>query len=156
MSFVLSSKKPLARRDGDPLIKLLDPDRGPLQALEDQNLAKLGDALLNFIYSLSLSQARGRADGRKIPNNLLAKALEMCRHSSLTPRRSDKHRKGDIVEAIFAYAWLTGILDVRESAEYLASASGTEGGELDREGYSRGLAEILDRILNSSGVPEDE
>jgi hypothetical protein len=156
MSFVLSSKKPLARRDGDPLSELIDPDQGPLQAFNDRNLSKLGDALLNLIYSLSLSQVRGRADGRKIPNNLLAKALEICRHSSLTPRRSDKHRKGDIVEAIFAYAWLIGILDIRESAEYLAVVGRGEDDELDREGYSRGLAELLDQILTSSGVPEDE
>ncbi|MBU7004772.1 MAG: hypothetical protein HXS50_04345 [Theionarchaea archaeon] len=156
MSFVLSSKKPSDRRSGYALNNLIDPEQGPLQAVDDRHLAKLGDALVNFIYSLSLSHIKSRPDGRKIPNKILARALSMCNHRSITPARSDKHRKGDIVEAIFAYGWLVGIIDIRESAEFLASSGDGEEGELDGEGYSRGLAELLDLILTESGVPEDE
>jgi hypothetical protein len=153
---VLSSKKPSDRRSENALNNLIDPEQGPLQAVDDRHLAKLGDALVNFIYSLSLSQIKCRPEGRKIPNKILAKALQISKHRSITPSRSDKHRKGDIVEAIFAYGWLTGTVDIRESAEFLASSGRGEDGEVDGEAYSRGLAELLDRILTESGVPEDE
>jgi len=156
MSFVLSSKRPSVRHGSDPLEKLVDRRRGPLQVLDDRHLSKLGDALLNLIYSLSLSQASGRPDGKKIPNKTLARALTISNHRSIIPGRSDKHRKGDIVEAIFAYGWLTGLIDIRESAEFLANSGSAHKGELELEGYARGLAALLDQILVESGVPEDE
>lgn len=126
----------------------------PAEAFRDQKLAKLGDALLNLIYSLSLSQIRGRADGGKIANRVLARAMDESRHRSLVPKGSDKHIRGDLVEAIFAYAWLRGFLDIRECADHLAGGIDADGVRGEEE-LSVGLAGLIDRILTDLGIPED-
>lgn len=148
-------KKPWDRRVGEALEELIDPTKNPLEAFNDNKLAKLGDALMNFIYSLSLSHRQGIADGRKVPNLILAKALDSARHRDLVPKRSDKHRKGDIVEAIFAYAWLKRMFDIREASVFLARRHQTKENGLDLEGYAKALAEFLNQILIEMGIPED-
>jgi hypothetical protein len=37
----------------------------------------------------------------------------------LIPPRRDKHGKGDIAEALFAYAWLEGKVSIEEAVEIL-------------------------------------
>jgi hypothetical protein len=154
MSYVPSLRRPWARSGVISPSKLIDESTDPADAFRDRKLSKLGDALLNLIYSLSLSQIRGRADGGKIANSILARAMDESRHRSLVPKGSDKHIRGDLVEAIFAYAWLRELLDIRECADYLAGKAGTDG-KPDDEEISMGLAELLDRILAELGIPED-
>ena len=86
----------------DPLRRLVAEFGDPVEAFGDHRLSKLGDALLNFIYSLSLSVHGGVPEGKKIPNSVLAKAVESSRYRGIVPKRSDRHRKGDLVEAIFS------------------------------------------------------
>ncbi len=140
----------------DPLRRLVAEFGDPIEAFGDHRLSKLGDALLNFIYSLSLSVHGGVPEGKKIPNSVLAKAVESSRYRGIVPKRSDRHRKGDLVEAIFAYAWLKGLFDVRGAAEFLADRHQARDGPLDLEAYSIALSELMDRMLADMGVPEDE
>jgi hypothetical protein len=154
MSYVPSLRRPWARSGVVSPSKLIDESMDPAEAFRDQKLAKLGDALLNLIYSLSLSQIRGRADGGKIANRVLARAMDESRHRSLVPKGSDKHIRGDLVEAIFAYAWLRGFLDIRECADHLAGGIDADGVRGEEE-LSVGLAGLIDRILTDLGIPED-
>ena len=154
MISVPSLRKPSVRPGHTSWKSLIDGIRSPAQAFGNQNLSKLGDALLNLIYSLSLSQIRGRPDGAKIPNRTLARAIDESHHRSLIPKGSDKHIRGDLVEAIFAYAWLKGLLDIRECADFLSSSNRQEGRAED-EGFSKALAELLDTLLLKMGIPED-
>ena len=147
-------RRPSVRPGHTPRTSLIDGIKSPAQAFGDQRLSKLGDALLNLIYSLSLSQIHGRPDGAKIPNRTLARAMDESRHRSLVPKGSDKHIRGDLVEAIFAYAWLKGLLDIRECADFLSSGDHQEGRAGD-EGFSKALAELLDTLLLKMGIPED-
>ena len=139
----------------DSLGKLIDRSKNPAQSFSDKKLSKLGDALLNFIYSLNLSMSQGVATGAKIPNRILAKAIESSRHKNLIPRRSDKHRKGDLVEAIFAYAWLEGRLDINESIKFIDVGMDAGRETLDPENYARALGQLMDKILDEMGIPED-
>lgn len=141
-----------AKIKGDRYRHLIDESASPEQIVEDKNLSKLGDTLLNFLYSLSLSVSHGTPEGRKIPNRILAKAISGSRHSSMIPRRSDKHRKGDVVESIFAYAWLRGELNIRESIDFLHSITGDD---FTTEEYAVALGQLLDKTLNEMGIPED-
>ncbi|WP_297513846.1 ribonuclease III family protein [Thermococcus sp.] len=85
----------------------------------DKGLAKFGDSLLNFAFSLALSEYLGRPTGERVPNASLALALEMSGLRKLAPPRSDKHVRGDVAEAIFAYAWLEGLITIDEAARII-------------------------------------
>ncbi|AHL21957.1 ribonuclease III family protein [Thermococcus nautili] len=85
----------------------------------DKGLAKFGDSLLNFAFSLALSEYLGRPTGERVPNASLSIALEMSGLRKLAPPRSDKHARGDVAEAIFAYAWLEGIITIDEAARII-------------------------------------
>ncbi|ASI99780.1 ribonuclease III family protein [Thermococcus celer] len=85
----------------------------------DKGLAKLGDSLINCTFSLALSEYLGRPTGERVPNASLSVALELAGLRHVIPPRADKHGKGDVAEAIFAYAWLEGRITVEEAAKIL-------------------------------------
>ena len=86
---------------------------------KDKGLSTLGDSLINFIYSLALSEFTGRPTGGRVPNSSLAIAIERAKLRHLVPPRTDKHGRGDIAEAIIAYAWLEGAFTIEEAVEVL-------------------------------------
>ena len=45
------------------------------QILTDRKLAQLGDAYINFVYSLALSQKKGKPSGAKVKGTALAEAM---------------------------------------------------------------------------------
>ena len=85
----------------------------------DRGLAKFGDSLLNFVFSLALSEYLGRPTGERVPNASLSVALELSGLRHLVPPRTDKHGKGDIAEALFAYAWLEGAITIEEASRII-------------------------------------
>ncbi|ASJ01725.1 ribonuclease III family protein [Thermococcus gorgonarius] len=85
----------------------------------DKGLSTLGDSLVNFIYSIALSGYTGKPTGGRVPNASLAIALERAGLRHLVPPRTDKHGKGDIAEAIMAYAWLEGVITIEECVRIL-------------------------------------
>ncbi len=88
----------------------------------DEDLAKLGDALVNLVYSLARSMAKDMPDGGRAPNEVLSNSLSEAGLRDLAPSRVDSHRLADIVEAIIAYAWLEGEMDIGEAAEILSES----------------------------------
>ncbi|WP_297438909.1 ribonuclease III family protein [Thermococcus sp.] len=85
----------------------------------DKGLSKLGDSLVNLMYSLALSEYLGRPTGERVPNASLAIALELSGLRGLVPPRTDKHGRGDIAEAVIAYAWLEGKITIEEAVEII-------------------------------------
>ena len=85
----------------------------------DKGLAKFGDSLLNFVFSLALSEYLGKPTGERVPNSSLALAIEMAGLRKLAPPRSDKHARGDVAEAILAYAWLEGVITIEEAVQLI-------------------------------------
>jgi type III secretion system FlhB-like substrate exporter len=85
----------------------------------DKGLSKLGDSLVNLMYSLALSEYLGEPTGERVPNASLAIALELSGLRGLVPPRTDKHGKGDIAEAVIAYAWLEGKITIEEAVEII-------------------------------------
>ncbi|WP_297550805.1 ribonuclease III family protein [Thermococcus sp.] len=85
----------------------------------DKGLAKFGDSLLNFVFSLALSEYLGKPTGERVPNSSLALAIEMAGLRKLAPPRSDKHARGDVAEAILAYAWLEGVITIEEAVQII-------------------------------------
>lgn len=99
--------------------KFLLKDSKPEEAFLDENLAKFGDALVNLIYSLARSVAKGEPDGAKVPNRVLSDALSESGLRDLAPPRSDRHELGDFAEAMIAYAWIENLIEIEEASEIL-------------------------------------
>jgi len=89
------------------------------EMLSDHELATLGDAYVNFLYSLYLSIKAGKPTGEKADNRTLSKALV---HSGLREQiasRVDRHKQADAAEALLVFAWLQGTTTITECLEIL-------------------------------------
>ena len=83
--------------------------------LDDHDLAALGDAYVNFVYSLALSMKLGKPVGRKVDSSTLALALRKADLRKLLPSRTDRHRQADAAESLIVYAWLIGEISIWET-----------------------------------------
>ena len=98
------------------------------KVLLDHKLAVLGDAYVNFIYSLAISNKSGEPSGKKVKGRILAEALKKSGLRSLLPSRMDRHTLADAAEALIIYAWIKGAFSLRESVKILSEAeNGVEG-----------------------------
>ncbi len=118
----------------------------PEEAFLDEDLAKLGDALVNLIYSLSKSLAQDKPGGARAPNRVLSEALTQAGLRNLAPSRVDRHRLGDVAEAIIAYAWLNENMSIEEAVDILSNS--LKGRNLEKrselfEGAEEGFKNIL-------------
>lgn len=110
------------------------------EVLNDSDLAALGDAYINFIYSLALSKVAGKPVGRKLNSLTLALALRKSDLRKFLPRRVDRHKQADAAEALIVYGWLLGAISIEESVKILAHE-----GEI-----TENLSELLRIILERS------
>jgi hypothetical protein len=93
--------------------------------LNDHKLANLGDAYVNFIYSLALSKKKGEATGTKVSGQILSQALKKARLREFLPKRTDRHAQGDAAEALIVYAWIQDAITIEESIMALSSSDNT-------------------------------
>jgi hypothetical protein len=89
------------------------------EVLADQKLAALGDAYVNFVYSLALSKRKGEPVGAKVDSRLLAEALRKAGLRSLLPSRIDRHKQADAAEALIVYAWMRDVMTIEEGVNIL-------------------------------------
>ena len=89
------------------------------EVLADQKLAALGDAYVNFVYSLALSKRKGEPVGAKVDNRLLAEALRKAGLRNLLPSRIDRHKQADAAEALIVYAWVQDAMTIEEGISIL-------------------------------------
>jgi len=98
------------------------------QVLTDKPLAALGDAYVNFVYSLALSKRIGKPKGKKMKGAPLAEAVRKAGLRESLPTRIDKHAISDAAEALLVYAWLNNIITLEESVEVLEKTDDLENG----------------------------
>ena len=108
--------------------------------LADHNLAALGDAFINFAYSLALSRRKGVPDGKKVKGSILAEALRRAGLRDYVPSSVSSHVLADAAEALLVYAWLQNCLTLEESVATL------EKNEDFTDGLSRLLLTARNRI----------
>jgi len=89
------------------------------EVLMDQKLASLGDAYVNFLYSLALSKKKGEPAGAKVEGRLLADAFKRAGLRKFLPSRIDRHKKADAAEALIVYAWIRGSMTMEEALKIL-------------------------------------
>ena len=90
------------------------------QVLVDRQLASLGDAYVNLVYSLALSKRKRRPYGVKVKGTTLAEALRKAGLRTLLPYRIDRHVISDAAEAVVVYAWLHNLLTLENSVQTIA------------------------------------
>jgi hypothetical protein len=91
------------------------------QIMNDKGLAKLGDNLVNFCYSLAKTLVLGCATGEKVRDSVLARAIRETSVYSHMNRRSDIGKAADAYEAIMAYLWMTNKITIPFMADSLAN-----------------------------------
>lgn len=90
------------------------------EILGDRDLASLGDAYVNFTYSLALSKMAGKPIGRKMAGIVLSEALRRTGMRRMLPHRMSRHEQANAAEALLAYGWLSGSISIRETVDILA------------------------------------
>ena len=101
---------------------LLQEDVELKHVLNNKTLAKFGDALINFLYSLAKSAVTREFCGEKVSDRSLAAAL---RETPLKPElrpRSTVDDLGDAVEAFCAYLWIKQLVSLEEMVDILSNA----------------------------------
>jgi len=82
--------------------------------LTSKDLAQFGDALLNFAYSLALTEKTGKPRGTRVPDKALAEAAVKAGLRKLLPRRVGRGDVANGLEALLAYSWLEETLTLEE------------------------------------------
>ena len=89
------------------------------EVLTDHKLATLGDAYVNFIYSVALSNRERHPVGAKVSSHILAEALKKAGLREFLPRRTDRHSQADAAEALIVYAWIQNLMSIEEGVDLL-------------------------------------
>ena len=113
------------------------------EVLADRDLASLGDAYINFAYSLALSKRTGKPLGVKVKGSVLAQALRNAGLREYLPSRMTKHALADAAEALIVYAWIRKAITLEEAVRIMAKNQESVGG------LTRLLVTVRDRITFS-------
>ncbi len=116
------------------------------ELLLDKDLAALGDAYINFIYSLAMSRKHGRPVGAKVNNQILADAVEKSGLRKLLPHRIDRHTRGNAAEALLVFAWLQDIHELDQCVKVLSKE-----GDL-----TQAFAALLRNVLEKLGAEHEQ
>lgn len=93
----------------------------------DKGLAKIGDGIVNFTYSVAksyyLTQSNSKKQivrtGEKVNKNILSKALKDADMKAFAKNRADSHDLANTLEAIIAYVWLKDWITIKEIIDIL-------------------------------------
>ena len=92
-----------------------------------KGLAKIGDELVNFVYSVAKSIYLTKSDSsnkvvltsKKVDKKILATALKEANMKQFAKNRADAHDLADTVEAIIGYVWLSKKMQIKELIDFL-------------------------------------
>ena len=98
------------------------PDEEQKHVLNNKRLAKFGDALINFLYSVAKSVVTGDFCGEKVSDRSLASALRETSLKEALRSRRTVDDLGDAVEAYCAYLWIKQYVSMDEMIDVLINA----------------------------------
>jgi hypothetical protein len=111
------------------------------EVLLDKDLAKIGDALVNFVFSLAVSNKMKRPRNIRVSSLTLSNALKKSGLRELLPHRIDRHDQADAVEALIMHAWITNLFSLSELLQILESEASNPV-----DAFSKLLREITQAI----------
>ncbi|TMI17553.1 hypothetical protein E6H33_02030 [Candidatus Bathyarchaeota archaeon] len=91
--------------------------------LTDAGLAQFGDSLLNFAYSIALTETTGRPRGTKVQDKILADAAARAGLRKLLPRRVGRGDVANSLEALLGHAWLQKMITLEEIVSCLKAVN---------------------------------
>jgi len=100
-------------------------DQHLARVLTDHGLAQFGDALLNFAFSLALTETTGHPRGTKVSDKTLADAAVRAGLRKYLPRRIGHGDVANSLEALLGFVWLKKLLTLEEILNCLKTESVT-------------------------------
>lgn len=93
----------------------------------DKGLAKIGDGIVNLIYSVAKSIYLTKTNpnskiirtGKKVSKNILETALKNANMKKYAKVRADAHDLADTVEALVAYVWFKNEMTLKQLIDFL-------------------------------------
>ena len=82
--------------------------------LRNTGLAQFGDSLLNFAYSVALTEITGRPRGTKVQDKILADAAARAGLRKRLPRRVGRGDVANSLEALLGHVWLQKMIKLEE------------------------------------------
>jgi hypothetical protein len=82
--------------------------------LISRDLAQFGDSLLNFAYSIALTETTGRPRGTKVQDKILADAAARAGLRKRLPRRVGRGDVANSLEALLGHVWLQKMITLEE------------------------------------------
>ena len=117
------------------------------EVVSDRGLASLGDAYVNFVYSLALSNSRGKPLGARVRGGMLAEAVRKAGIRPFLGSRMTRHGLADAAEALLVYGWLNGFITLDECVSAVEKAKDAS------EGFNALLATVKNRTTFPSPSP---
>ncbi|MGA2626431.1 MAG: ribonuclease III family protein [Candidatus Bathyarchaeia archaeon] len=107
----------------------------PIQrVMRDRQLASLGDAFINFVYSLALTQINGYPKGVKVSDKVLSEAFKLAGLRQYLGTRISKKDLANASESLLMEAYRKQLLTIEESVRLVSQNS---------DGPQAGLSDLL-------------
>ncbi len=100
----------------------------------DKQLASLGDAYINFVCSLALTNIKGAPQGTKVSDKVLAEALRQAHLREELGSRVARGNLANAAEALLAEAYRKELVRIEESVQVITQHS---------EDLTLGISELL-------------
>ena len=118
--------------------------------LANKEVARLGDAIVNFLVSGALTLATGRPHGVKVSNSTLRKAYRKLEQVGLIRGRPPRgFSPEDLLEALIGLLWLKGRLSLDSAVLRLAKELSSR--EKPEKVVDECLASVLADLLSTVG-----
>jgi len=104
------------------------------RVVQDKELASLGDAFVNFIYSLALTKTRGRPQATKVSDRILSDAFRNAGLREHLGSRLSRKELANGAESLLVEAYRRQLITIDESVSILSQGS---------PGLEDGLAHLL-------------
>jgi len=117
--------------------------------LANKEVARLGDAIVNFLVSGALTLATGRPHGVKVSNSTLRRAYRRLEQAGLVQGRPPRgFGPEDLLEALIGLLWLKGRLSL--DGVVLKLAKELSNREKPEKAVDECLARVLADLLSST------
>lgn len=113
------------------------------QILKNRRLARLGDAYVNFLFSLALTKASGIPVGVKVSDRILFEAAKNSGIRPLLPRRIKRGEVANVIEALVVDSWMKKSLELNEMVDIISKNSDNL-----TEAATQLVKSILERMRN--------